>query len=269
MSLLPPPAGLWEAPVQFVLASASPARLATLRGSGVAPLVRVSDVDEDAVLVRLLAEQPAAGPGAQVQALAEAKAADVLARLRAGAGANHDGADVTSSDTERHPTPVKGLDLAAPTIVVGCDSMLEIDGKVVGKPADAREARERLRTLSGGSGVLHTGHSVRFCPTGLTGPDPKEGGAPLREAGGTSATTVHFATLTEAEIEAYVDSGEPLHVAGSFTIDGLGGPFVTGIEGDHHGVVGISLPLLRLLLMEVGIAWPALWKSSRQPEESL
>lgn len=261
MSLLPPPAGLWEEPVQFVLASASPARLATLRGAGVAPLVRVSDVDENAVLARLLAEQPTAGPGVQVQALADAKAADVLARLRA------DGVDRAGSAPV--PGAPAGLDLAAPTIVVGCDSMLEIDGKVVGKPADAREARERLRALSGGSGVLHTGHSVRFCPTGLTGPAATEGGAPVRGAGGTSATTVHFATLTEAEIEAYVDSGEPLHVAGAFTIDGLGGPFVTGIEGDHHGVVGISLPLLRLLLLEVGVGWPALWKSSRQPEESL
>ena len=132
--------------------------------------------------------------------------------------------------------------------MLGCDSVLEIDGVAYGKPGTPEVARERLRTMRGRSGVLHTGHCL-FDTTRKQ---------EIREL---ASTTVYFADLTDDEIDAYVETGEPLVVAGSFTVDGLGGPFVTGIEGDYHNVVGISLPLVRRMLAEVGIPWPALWKT--------
>ena len=105
--------------------------------------------------------------------------------------------------------------------------------------------------MRGRSGVLHSGHCLRDVATG-------------RVAAATGSTTVHFADVSDDEIDAYVATGEPLHVAGAFTIDGFGGAFVTGIEGDHHNVVGVSLPLLRELVLELGHAWPDLW-SERDP----
>jgi septum formation protein len=102
--------------------------------------------------------------------------------------------------------------------------------------------------MRGRSGVLHSGHCLRDTATGHV-------------AAATASTTVHFADVSDEEIAAYVATGEPLHVAGAFTIDGFGGAFVTGIEGDHHNVVGLSLPLLRELLLELGRAWPDLWKA--------
>jgi septum formation protein len=191
---------------RLVLASASPARLATLRAAGLDPEVVVSGVDESTVTT----PEPAA-------------LALELATLKAQAVA------------ERVPG----------SLVVGCDSVLGLDGAVHGKPADADEARTRWRAMRGRSGVLHTGHCVI---------DP-EGRRVARGA----ATTVHFAAVTDAEIDAYVATGEPLQVAGAFTVDGLGGAFVTGIEGDHHNVVGISLPLLRELFAELDVTWTDLW----------
>ena len=117
-------------------------------------------------------------------------------------------------------------------LVLGCDSVLELDGQALGKPTDAADAVRRWQAMRGGSGVLYTGHCLRDTATG-------------RVAAATASTTVSFADLSDAEIEAYVATGEPLHVAGAFTVDGLGGAFVTGIDGDHHNVVGVSLPLLR------------------------
>ncbi len=131
-------------------------------------------------------------------------------------------------------------------LVVGCDSVLEFAGRVHGKPATAEEATRRWHHMRGGSGVLHTGHCVIDTATGDQVADQ-------------AATVVHFADVTDAEISAYVATGEPLHVAGAFTIDGLGGAFVTGIEGDPHSVVGISLPLLRRMFADLGIAWTDLW----------
>ncbi|XBH22317.1 nucleoside triphosphate pyrophosphatase [Jonesiaceae bacterium BS-20] len=133
----------------------------------------------------------------------------------------------------------------APDLIVGADSMLEFDGQVVGKPLDSEVARQRWRAMSGRRAALHSGHWV------ITS-DGKELGA-------TSSTIVHFANLSDHEIDAYVRSTEPLQVAGGFTIDGLGGPFISRITGDHHGVLGLSLPLLRNLLLDLGIAWPSLW----------
>ena len=192
----------------LVLASASPARLATLRSAGVHPSVVVSGVDESVV----------AG-------LAPADLALRLAELKCDAVADEatDGA-----------------------LVLGCDSVLDLDGEALGKPDDAADAVRRWQAMRGRSGVLHTGHCLRDTRTGT-------------RAAATASTVVHFADVTDAEIAAYVATGEPLHVAGAFTIDGLGGAFVTGIEGDHHNVVGLSLPLLRDLLAELGHAWTDLW----------
>ncbi|GAA1152028.1 Maf family protein [Ornithinicoccus hortensis] len=201
---------------RLVLASASPARLSTLRSAGVDPLVIVSDVDEDAALHR--AEQVHGPlPGADVAlTLARAKCEAVAAGL-----------------------PPADL-------VLGCDSVLELDGSIHGKPRDAAEATTRWRAMRGRSGVLHTGHWL----TDLRDPDAGGSGGTV---GGTASTTVHFAELSDTEIEAYVATGEPLQVAGAFTVDGLGGPYVTAIEGDFHTVVGLSLPLLRDLLGQLGL----------------
>ena len=122
--------------------------------------------------------------------------------------------------------------------------VLELDGEALGKPGTAGQAVERWRRMRGRSGVLHTGHHL----VALRGGD-------WRARSAVGSTTVHFAKLTDDEIDDYVATGEPLLVAGAFTIDGLGGAFVTAIEGDHHNVVGLSLPLLRELLADAGIGW--------------
>ena len=210
----------------ILLASQSSGRLATLRAAGVEPLVRVSDVDEHAILRALAADsRTEPTPPQQVQALARAKAADVADT-------------VTRSEREADP------DL----IVVGCDSMLEIDGRVVGKPGTSEIARARWRSMRGRTGVLHSGHALVRVGNGA-------------RAGGVSSTTVRFGSPTDAEIDAYVATGEPLGCAGAFTIDGLGGAFIDGIDGDPHGVVGISLPLLRRLLADLDVRWTDLWVS--------
>lgn len=196
-------------PIRLVLASQSPARLATLRSAGVEPEVMVSGFDESTVTE--------SDPVALASTLATYKARAVSERV---------GADA---------------------VVVGCDSVLELDGEVHGKPRDPADARARLRRMRGTSGVLHTGHCVIN--------DERE---IIRDA----ATTVNFGDFDDALIDAYVATGEPLHVAGSFTIDGLGGPFIEGVEGDPHNVVGLSLPTLRHMLAEFGIEWQQLWNAS-------
>src|SRR4051794_41003602 len=132
--------------------------------------------------------------------------------------------------------------------VLGCDSVLAFDGEILGKPADADEATARWQKMRGRSGVLHTGHHL----TDLIG------GKQAEEVG---TTVVHFADVSDAEIEAYVATEEPLHVAGSFTIDGRGGAFVERIEGDSGNVIGLSLPLLRRLLAELGVSITELWRA--------
>ncbi len=134
------------------------------------------------------------------------------------------------------------------TVLVGCDSMLELDGQAYGKPGTPAVATERWRRMRGRSGVLNTGHHVVV---------HHEGSRTVRSA--VASTRVFFAALSDAEIDAYVATGEPLEVAGAFTVDGLGGAFVERVEGDHHSVVGISLPLLRGVLAGLGVAWPSLW----------
>jgi septum formation protein len=204
--------------LRLILASASPARLATLRAADLAPEVCVSGVDETTVTEPTVPEL--------VSTLARLKAETAAARL--------------DQDSRT-------------TIVLGCDSLLELDGTAYGKPGSAAEAISRWHRMRNRSGVLHTGHHVLLQRAGRQ-----------RSESAVASTTVHFADLTDAEIDAYVATGEPLQVAGAFTIDGLGGAFVTGIEGDHHNVVGISLPLLRTMLAGLGISWPSLW-SGPQP----
>ena len=213
------------AAVSLVLASASPARRKVLQGAGLRPVVQFSHVDEDALLAELRSR--AAGPAEQVLALAQAKARAVAGEL-----------DMLLSP---------GTD----TLVVGCDSMLEFHGEVLGKPHNPEVALARVRALAGDCGVLHTGHWVMRLRS--------DAADPVAQVGRTESTVVHFADFSEAEARAYVSSGEPLEVAGSFTIDGLGGAFISGIEGDPHNVIGISLPLLRKLAGELGIFWPSLW----------
>ena len=131
-------------------------------------------------------------------------------------------------------------------LVIGCDSMLDLDGRAYGKPASPDEAIARWRQMSGKSGTLYTGHCVIDAATG-------------KQATAVGATTVRFGTPTEAEIEAYVATGEPLNMAGAFTIEGLGGWFVDSIDGDHNNVIGISVPLLRRLFLDLGVTIPELW----------
>jgi septum formation protein len=200
--------------VRLILASASSARLRTLRAAGLAPEVVVSGIDETLLTADRVPDI--------VAELARRKAEAVSDRMR------------------------RSRRL---TVIIGCDSLLELGGGGYGKPETAEAAVTRWQMMSGRSGVLHTGHHVI-----------------LREADRTvartavAATTVHFAELSTAEIQAYVRTGEPLQVAGAFTIDGLGGAYVVGIEGDHHNVVGISLPLLRTVLGALGLEWPSMWE---------
>jgi septum formation protein len=191
----------------IVLASASPARLAVLRAAGLDPQVIVSGVDENAFA--------ADTPGELAGLLAAAKAAAVASELADG-------------------------------LVIGCDSLLDLDGRALGKPASAGQAAQRWREMSGRTGTLVTGHCVINAATG-------------QRAAAVAATRVRFGTPSEEEIAAYVASGEPLAVAGAFTLDGRGGWFVDGIDGDHGTVLGVSLPLLRRLLAELGFSVTALW----------
>ena len=228
---------------RLVLASQSPARLATLKSAGVIPEVVVSGVDEDKVLADATERFGDLDPADAVLVLAQAKAEKVASRLED--ARDNAGTDVSDAVGD---APVEPVENPADVIVVGCDSMLEFDGVVVGKPADAETARERWRSMRGGKGVLHSGLWV------VDLRDDEDGGTG-GTLGSTSSTTVWFADIDDDEIDAYIATGEPLHVAGAFTIDGLGGPYVERIEGDHHGVVGISLPLLRELLGELGVPW--------------
>jgi septum formation protein len=191
--------------IRFVLASASPARLRTLRSAGLRPHVVISDVDENAIV-----EELGAAPTSVItQRLAEAKATAVAERL--------DGA----------------------AVVLGCDSMLDVDGQALGKPGSPGEAMKRWDRMRGSTAVLHTGHCLV---------DVESGRGIVTDA----ATTVSFADVTDAEIALYAATDEPSHVAGAFTVDGLGGWFVKGVKGDHHNVVGVSLPVVRSMLAELG-----------------
>lgn len=196
---------------RLVLASASPARLSLLRQAGLAPEVVVSKVDESTVRAPRVAEQ--------VALLAAAKAAAVA----------------------RQETD---------SLVIGADSLLEFNGKPLGKPDDAAQARDRWQRMSGRSGILHTGQALF---------DVVEGAVVSRDIT-VASTVVYFTTPTPQEIEAYLATGEPLAVAGAFTLDGLGAPFVRRVEGDPAAVVGLSLTVLRTQLAKRGLAITDLWR---------
>ncbi|MEI7438991.1 MAG: Maf family protein [Thermoleophilia bacterium] len=201
----------------LILASASPARRRLLHSAGVVPLVIVSNVDEDAEIASLSADADAE---TVAEHLAVLKARDVGRKLQ--------GAD------------------PGPFLVLGCDSVLEFDGRLLGKPTDANDARDRWRAMRGRTGTLVTGHALI---------DAADGGARVASA----KTVVRFGTPDDAEIDAYVASGEPLTVAGAFTLDGLSAPFIDGIDGDPSNVIGLSLPLLRELVRALGHSWTDLW----------
>jgi len=191
----------------IILASASLARLAVLRAAGLEPKVIVSGVDETAF--------SGGTPAELAGRLARAKAAAVASGLAEG-------------------------------LVIGCDSLLDLDGRALGKPGSAAEAAGRWREMSGRTGTLVTGHCVINAATG-------------QQAAAVAATVVRFGAPSEQEIAAYVASGEPLAVAGAFTLDGRGGWFVAGIDGDHGNVLGVSLPMLRRLLADLGFSVTELW----------
>jgi septum formation protein len=192
---------------RLVLASASPARLGLLRAAGLAPEVIVSGVDEDEVRGTDTADTVAELAGRKAAAVAE-RCTDAL--------------------------------------VIGCDSLLDVDGRSCGKPATPADALTQWRTIRGRWATLLTGHCLI---------DTRNGGRAER----VEATTIRFGTPSDEEIEAYVATGEPLAVAGGFTIEGRGAPFVDGIDGDASNVIGLSLPLLRRLLAELGVLITDLW----------
>jgi septum formation protein len=209
---------------RVVLASASPGRRTVLRQAGIDPAVIVSGVDEDAVIAAL---GPDAQPGDVANALARAKAEQVVDRL----------------------DPA----LTADCVVIGCDSMLYIDGALRGKPESIAEARRQWESMGGRSGLLHSGHCVIRLRDGAVTHREVEYGC----------TTIDFAEPTDADLTAYLASGESLRVAGAFTIDGLGGWFIDGIDGDPSNVVGLSLPTMRRLFARAGLTIADLWADNQ------
>lgn len=235
----PSPAPSAEAaPVRLVLASASPARRKLLEDSRIAFTVRVSSVDEDAALAA--ANERARTEGRE--GLSPAETASLLASLKARAVAEELAAEGVRD-----------------ALVLGCDSVFEFEGRAYGKPHTAENARERITAMSGHHGTLHTGHALVDL-RGLEAGAELSAGLPavseLRSA------VVHFDELSPAEVDAYIATGEPLWVAGSFTLDGYGSAFIRGIEGEFHTVVGLSIHALRDLLRRRGVAVTDLWLPS-------
>ncbi|MBB3602467.1 septum formation protein [Mycolicibacterium sp. BK556] len=205
---------------RVVLGSASSGRLRILRSAGIDPVVVVSGVDEDAIVDNLGSD---ADPGDVVSALAQAKA------------------DAVHQVLDR--------EVAADCVVIGCDSMLYVDGQLSGKPGTPEQAARQWDSMAGRDGLLYTGHSlIRVLH-----------GAAVQTVSQAAVTRVRFANPTPADLAAYVASREPLHVAGAFTLDGLGGWFVDGIDGDPSNVVGLGLSVTRRLLSEVGLSIGDLW----------
>jgi len=208
---------------RVVLGSASTGRLRVLRSAGIDPLVVVSGVDEDAA-VATLGTNP--DPAVVVTTLAQAKADAVARELDA--------------------------QVSADCVVIGCDSMLYVDGELRGKPGTPEQARRQWNSMAGKSGRLFTGHCVSRIRDGHV----------LRTETAAEVTTVRFGIPTEAELDAYIAHGEPLGVAGAFTIDGLGGWFIDGVDGDPSNVVGLGLSVTRRLLESVGLTIGDLWSAN-------
>jgi septum formation protein len=190
----------------IVLASASPSRQRLLTSVGISPTVVVSGVDEEDSAYSQLS------PRELVIALAIVKAHTVKEKIN------------------------------YPAIIIGCDSTFEFEGKSLGKPGTPENAIARARSMSGKSGVLHTGHCFIDTDKGI-------------EISDVVSTRVHFAQMSDQEIVGYVATGEPLNVAGGFTLDGLSAPFIAGIEGETSNVIGLSLPLLRNAINSLGYEW--------------
>lgn len=195
--------------VQIILASSSTSRLRLLESAGITPKVIISGVDEEAQ---------------ELLSLSPAELVIALAILKA--------------HTVKDKAP-------ADSLIIGCDSTFEFDGKSLGKPGSRENAINKCKELSGKSGYLHTGHCLIDLRQGI-------------ELSERSTSKVQFAQMSDEEIIDYVDSGEPLHVAGGFTLDGLSAPFITNIEGDPSGIIGLSLPLLRKMIISLGYSWPEL-----------
>ena len=208
---------------KLVLASTSPARLRLLRDGGIDPVTISPGVDEELVTQVALEAGEISNTQDMVLLLAKAKAEAVL----------------------NHPE-------AQGALIIGCDSSLDLDGESLGKPHEPEVAIERWKSMRGRSGRLYTGHWLI---------DNRENSPSPKAVGQATNTTVHFADLSDSEVLAYVGTGEPLKVAGAFTIDGLGGAFIRAIEGDSHTVVGLSLPTLRELCIKLGVDYPSLWSS--------
>ncbi len=208
---------------KLVLASTSPARLRLLRDGGIDPVTISPGVDEELVTQLAIEAGEISNTQDMVLLLAKAKAEAVL----------------------NHPE-------AQGALIIGCDSSLDLDGESLGKPHEPEVAIERWKSMRGRSGRLYTGHWLI---------DNRENSPSHKAVGQATNTTVHFADLSDSEILAYVGTGEPLNVAGAFTIDGLGGAFIRAIEGDSHTVVGLSLPTLRELCIKLGVDYPSLWSS--------
>lgn len=243
-------------PIDVILASRSPSRQDTLVRAGIKPTVLPVEVDEDTILQKF----HQAPFTTRVEALATAKARRCFWDLVTGV----EGERMLSIDLLDHGNVVDSDAIAAydfdvplpdrcttsrEVIIIGCDSMFIFNGCLVGKPHRPQTAIERISAMANKSGQLLTGHHVIYIT-----PDGE-----VLESTQTSSATVHVGDLSQAEIEAYVASGEPLEVAGSFTLEGLGGAFIEYVEGDYHGVIGLSLPLLRIMLRDLGVFWPDLW----------
>ncbi len=214
----------------FVLASASPARKKLLHMAGIQPLVYPSNFDEAQIKIT--------DPSALVQILAEGKATATMHAL-------------FSRQAELPP----GFFSRTPGLILGCDSILAIDGEIHGKPKDPDHAVARWKQMRGNVGELYTGHA-------FLQPYTTEQGAlmPYPSLVRVGVTRVYFADISDRQIEAYVATGEPIHCAGCFALEGRGGLFVEKIEGCHTNVIGLSLPLLRQMLAELGYDVTDFWR---------
>ncbi|MDU5541769.1 Maf family nucleotide pyrophosphatase [Varibaculum cambriense] len=231
---------------RLVLASASPARLKVLTQAGIAPLAWPANIDEDAVR----AELDTADPAQVVNALAQAKARHIGQLLTNPNSLHPEDSAPGAKVLEELESIPKGERL----VVVGCDSMLLLNGKLRGKPHSFERALLQIHELSGASPTLFTGHCALALKRSTTGFIWEN------EVSSHSQATLYFSEISAEEARAYAKTTEPLEVAGGFTIDGFGGAFIESIKGDPHGIIGISLPLVRKLLNELGFFWPNLWK---------
>ena len=285
--------------IPLILASKSKPRRDVLFSAGICPTIRVSNVDEPAALERAAVESGVTvddlSVEQRVKILASAKAQAVYQAYRnvaqAASGASGEQvtgyplkaeenagdcgaqdevvtlrADMVQSESDVRtrdfsgiavPTVVESIDDVAQRkpgltrsqvgpLILGCDSIFLLDGECYGKPHSEDVARERLRAMRGATGELWTGHCLIDFATGRT-------------VCGASKATLHFCEYSDRDIECYIATGEPLEVAGSFTLEGFGGAFIDSIEGDPHGIIGLSLPLARKLAGELGVEWTDLW----------